>query len=73
MGALFMATDYATSPISPRGKIVFGIGCGFLAYIIRFYGGYPEGVSYSILIMNLFVPLIDKYVKPHVYGKRKKS
>ncbi|MDR0324097.1 MAG: RnfABCDGE type electron transport complex subunit D [Treponema sp.] len=73
MGAFFMATDYATSPISPRGKIVFGIGCGFLTYIIRFYSGYPEGVSYAILIMNLFVPLIDKYIRPRVYGKRKKS
>jgi electron transport complex protein RnfD len=73
MGAFFMATDYATSPISPKGKVIFAIGCGFLAYIIRFFGGYPEGVSYSILIMNLFVPLIDKYVRPRVYGKRKKS
>jgi electron transport complex protein RnfD len=75
MGAFFMATDYATSPISPRGKVIFGIGCGFLTYLIRFYGGYPEGVCYSILIMNLFVPLIDKYIRPRVYGKslRKKS
>jgi electron transport complex protein RnfD len=73
MGAFFMATDYATSPISPRGKIVFGIGCGFLTYIIRFYGGYPEGVRYSILIMKLFVPVRDKYVRPHVYGKRIKK
>jgi electron transport complex protein RnfD len=77
MGAFFMATDYATSPISPKGKVIFGIGCGFLAYIIRFYGGYPEGIMFSILIMNLFVPLIDKYVRPRIYGKphgkRKKS
>jgi len=69
MGAFFMATDYATSPITPKGKIVFGIGCGFLAVLIRFFGGYPEGVSYSIIIMNLFVPLIEKYVRPRVYGK----
>jgi electron transport complex protein RnfD len=69
MGAFFMATDYATSPITPNGKIIMGIGCGFLAVFIRFFGGYPEGVSYSIIIMNLFVPLIDKYVRPHVYGK----
>jgi len=75
MGAFFMATDYATSPITPNGKIVMGIGCGFLTVFIRFYGGYPEGVSYSIIIMNLFVPLIDKYVRPRVYGriKRKKA
>jgi len=69
MGAFFMATDYATSPITPNGKIVMGIGCGFLTVFIRFFGGYPEGVSYAIIIMNLFVPLIDKYVRPRVYGR----
>ena len=69
LGAFFMATDYATTPITPNGKIIMGVGCGFLTVIIRFYGGYPEGVSYSILIMNLFVPLIDKYVRPRVYGR----
>jgi len=68
LGAFFMATDYATSPITPNGKIVMGIGCGLLTVIIRFYGGYPEGVSYAIIIMNLFVPLIDKYIRPRVYG-----
>jgi electron transport complex protein RnfD len=73
LGAFFMATDYATSPITPRGKIVMGIGCGFLTVFIRFYGGYPEGVCYSIIIMNCFVPLIDKYVRPRVYGKGKKK
>ena len=73
MGAFFMATDYATSPITPRGKVIMGIGCGFLTVIIRFFGGYPEGVSYAILIMNLLVPLIDKYFRPRVYGKRKKA
>ena len=69
LGAFFMATDYATSPITPNGKIIMGVGCGFLTVIIRFYGGYPEGVSYAILIMNVFVPLIDKYVRPRIYGK----
>ena len=69
MGAFFMATDYATSPITPKGKVIMGIGCGFLTVMIRFYGGYPEGVSYAILIMNLFVPLIDKYVRPRIFGK----
>ena len=73
LGAFFMATDYATSPITPNGKIVMGIGCGFLTVFIRFYGGYPEGVSYAIIIMNLFVPLIDKYIRPRVYGKRRKA
>jgi electron transport complex protein RnfD len=72
LGAFFMATDYATSPISPNGKIVMGIGCGFLTVIIRFYGGYPEGVSYAIIIMNCFVPLIDKFVRPRVFGKRRR-
>jgi len=70
LGAFFMATDYATSPISPNGKIIMGIGCGFLTVLIRFYGGYPEGVSYAILLMNLLVPAIDKYVRPAVYGKK---
>jgi len=73
LGAIFMATDYATSPITPRGKIIMGIGCGFLTVFIRFFGGYPEGVSYAIIIMNLFVPLIDKYMRPNVYGKRRKA
>ena len=73
LGAFFMATDYATSPITPRGKVIMGLGCGFLTVMIRFYGGYPEGVSYSILIMNLFVPLIDKYLRPRVYGKGRKK
>ena len=72
LGAFFMATDYATTPITPNGKIIMGVGCGFLAVMIRFYGGYPEGVSFSILIMNLFVPLIDKYIRPRVYGTRRK-
>jgi electron transport complex protein RnfD len=73
LGAFFMATDYATTPITPNGKIIMGIGCGFLTVIIRFYGGYPEGVSYAILIMNVFVPLIDKYIRPRVYGKGKRA
>jgi len=73
LGAFFMATDYATAPISPNGKIVMGIGCGFLTVLIRFYGGYPEGVSYAILIMNLFVPLIDMYIRPRIYGRSKKK
>ena len=72
LGAFFMATDYATSPITPAGKIIFAIGCGFFSVLIRFQAGYPEGVSYAILIMNTLVPLIDKYVRPRVYGKRRK-
>ncbi|MDR0502768.1 MAG: RnfABCDGE type electron transport complex subunit D [Treponema sp.] len=72
MGAFFMATDYATSPITSNGKIVMGIGCGLLTVFIRYFGDYPEGVSYAIIIMNLFVPLIDKYVRPRVFGRRKR-
>jgi len=73
LGAFFMATDYATSPITPRGKIIMGIGCGLLTVLIRFFGGYPEGVSYAILIMNLFVPLIDKYIRNRIFGVGKKK
>lgn len=71
LGAIFMATDYSTSPITPLGQIIMGIGCGLLTSIIRIYGGYPEGVSYSIIIMNLFVPIIDKYTAPKVFGEVK--
>ncbi|MGL4731846.1 MAG: RnfABCDGE type electron transport complex subunit D [Clostridium sp.] len=71
IGAIFMATDYTTSPMTKRGQIVFGIGCGILTTVIRIFGGYAEGVSYSILIMNLFVPMIDKYVKPRAFGEVK--
>ncbi|MGM0444340.1 MAG: RnfABCDGE type electron transport complex subunit D [Fibrobacterota bacterium] len=70
LGAVFMATDMVTSPISRKGQFIFALGCGTLTVVIRRFGGYPEGVSYSILLMNLLVPLIDRYVKPAVYGKR---
>ncbi len=73
LGAIFMATDYSTSPMSAKGQIIFGIGCGMLTSIIRFYGGYPEGVSYSILLMNLATPLIDRYTMPRKFGEVKKS
>ena len=68
LGALFMATDYTTSPMSGTGKIVFAAGCGVLTSVIRLWGGYPEGVSYSIMIMNLVVPLIDKAFVPKRFG-----
>ena len=67
-GAFFMATDYATAPITKSGKIIFALGLGFLTAIIRLKGGNPEGVCYSILIMNMFVPLIDRFTKGKVYG-----
>ncbi|NLW31147.1 MAG: RnfABCDGE type electron transport complex subunit D [Fibrobacter sp.] len=72
LGALFMATDMVTSPITPTGKIIFALGCGILTFVIRKFGGYPEGVSYSILLMNLFVPHIERYTKPRIYGEVKK-
>jgi electron transport complex protein RnfD len=71
LGAIFMATDYSTSPITPLGKIIMGIGCGLLTTIIGIKVDYHEGVAYSILIMNLFVPLIDKYTTPKVFGEVK--
>jgi electron transport complex protein RnfD len=66
-----MATDYVTSPLSPKGKVIFGIGCGALTFLIRKFSGYPEGVSYSILIMNAATPLIDKFCFPKWFGWRK--
>lgn len=71
IGAIFMATDYATCPITPKGRIIFGVGCGVITSLIRIFGGYPEGVSYSILIMNLFVPLIERWTTPRTFGKVK--
>ncbi|OPZ14971.1 MAG: Na(+)-translocating NADH-quinone reductase subunit B [Bacteroidetes bacterium ADurb.BinA245] len=68
LGAFFMATDMVTSPVTKTGMIIFGIGCGVLASIIRLWGGYPEGVSYSILVMNGITPLIDKLTRPKVFG-----
>lgn len=70
LGAFFMATDYVTSPMTKKGQCIFGIGCGILTFLIRKFGGYPEGVSYSILMMNAATPLIDRWVKPRRYGQR---
>ena len=69
IGAWFMATDMTTSPMALKGKIIFAVGGGLLAGLIRLFGGFPEGVSYSILLMNAAVPLIDNYVKPKRFGK----
>jgi electron transport complex protein RnfD len=69
LGAVFMATDMATSPMNPWGQILFGIGCGALTMLIRLWGAYPEGVSFAILIMNAFVPLINKGFKPKRFGR----
>ncbi len=71
LGAFFMATDYASSPVTPKGQLIMGFGCGFITTLIRVFGGYPEGVSYSILLMNLCVPLIDRYTAPRTFGYSK--
>lgn len=73
LGAFYMATDMVTSPVTYRGRILFGVGCGAITVLIRLVGGYPEGVSYSILLMNLLVPLLDRYTRPTVFGGAKKS
>ena len=68
LGAFFMATDYATSPVTKKGQVIFGIGCGLFTVFIRYFGSYNEGVCYSIMVMNLCVALIDKYTKPTRFG-----
>ena len=73
LGAIFMATDYATSPVTRPGQLIFGIGCGLITCFIRRFGSYPEGVCYSILIMNCTTWLLDKYIRPTIYGAVKKE
>lgn len=72
LGAVFMATDYVTSPTTPVGQTIFALGCGIITCVIRFYGSYPEGVSFAILLMNVAAPLIEKYTKIKKYGVVKK-
>lgn len=72
-GAVFMATDYTTTPMTAKGQIVFAVGAGLIVAIIRKYGSYPEGVTYAILLMNIVTPLIDKYMRPKLYGQPKKQ
>lgn len=69
LGAFFMATDYTTSPVTKLGRWIFGVGCGVLTVFIRLWGGYPEGVSYSILLMNLATPLLDRFTRPKRFGR----
>jgi electron transport complex protein RnfD len=73
LGAVFMATDYVTSPMNPRGMLVFGVGIGIITVLIRTFGAYPEGVSFAILIMNAFTPLINTYIKPKRFGEKVKK
>ena len=71
LGAFFMATDYATTPITSKGKLIFAIGCGIITFVIRQFGTYPEGVSYSILVMNILTPQIDKLTMSKPFGVKK--
>jgi electron transport complex protein RnfD len=68
LGAFYMATDMVTTPVSPSGMVLFGVGCGLLTVVIRLFGGYPEGVSFAILLMNAVTPLIDRYLRPRTFG-----
>lgn len=73
LGGIFMATDYASSPVTAKGQIIFAVGAGLITYLIRTFGGYPEGVSYSILIMNCCVPLIERFTEPTIFGALPKT
>jgi electron transport complex protein RnfD len=73
LGAIFMATDYATSPATPLGQILYGIGCGLLTVAIRYFGSYNEGVSYAILVMNACVVLLDRLGRPTKFGASRKE
>lgn len=73
LGAIFMATDYVTSPVTPKGRIIFGVGAGVITVLIRYFGSYPEGVSFAILLMNILTPYIDRLARRRVFGKGGKA
>jgi electron transport complex protein RnfD len=73
LGAIFMATDYTTSPITPGGQTIFALGCGVITFVIRRFGSYPDGVTFALLLMNTVTPLIDRYVRPRKYGEVAKA
>ena len=73
LGAIFMATDYATSPVTAKGQILYGIGCGVLTVVLRYFGLYPEGVTYAILLMNALTWALDRYTAPRRFGTAKKG
>jgi electron transport complex protein RnfD len=73
LGAFFMATDYVTTPVTASGKLIFGIGCGVLTFLIRYFGRLPEGVSYAILLMNILTPYIDRFTTSHPFGVQRKK
>ncbi|MDD5593971.1 MAG: RnfABCDGE type electron transport complex subunit D, partial [Candidatus Margulisbacteria bacterium] len=69
LGAFFMATDYVTTPVTTGGRFIFGLGCGIMTVLIRSFGGFPEGVNYAILLMNILTPIFDKFTRPRVFGR----
>jgi len=73
LGAFFIATDYVTSPNTATGQLIFGIGVGFITWVIRSFGGYPEGMAFAVLLMNALTPVIDRFVKPRVLGRDRKG
>ncbi|MBU0594538.1 MAG: RnfABCDGE type electron transport complex subunit D [Gammaproteobacteria bacterium] len=73
LGAFFIATDYVTSPVSKKGQLIFGLGCGVLIWLIRTFAGYPEGVAFAVLLMNALVPIIDQYTRPRAFGRNRKG
>ncbi len=73
LGAFFIATDYVTSPVSKKGQLVFGVGCGLLIWLIRNFAGYPEGVAFAVLLMNGLSPIIDQYTRPRMFGRTSKG
>lgn len=73
LGAFFMATDYVTSPVTPIGRLIFGVGCGALVVFLRYFSGYNEGISFAILIMNALVWYFDMWTRPHVFGKKRRA
>ncbi len=73
LGAFFIATDYVTSPVSKKGQLIFGIGCGVLTWLIRTFAGYPEGVAFAVLLMNGLTPIIDQYTRPRAFGRNSKG
>ena len=72
LGAFFMATDWVTTPTTPKGEIIFALGCGFFTFLIRYFGSLPEGVSLAIIMMNIITPTIDRFVRVKPFGYVKK-
>jgi len=73
LGAFFIATDYVTSPNTPAGQVIFGLGVGLLTWIIRTWGGFPEGLAFAVLLMNTLTPIIDRFVKPRIFGRDRRG